>query len=390
MTSLAGFEALLRGLRVVVYGRPFYAGWGLTTDLPAFDRGRRLTLDQLVAAALILYPRYLDPLTRLPCGPEILVERLEQPELWRAGPLVRMRRLQGTPVPPPRPAPLQAAIGRCGRGRAADCAPPRPTAADLMRAPYRVIAITGASSGLGAALAISYAGPGVVLGLVARNRERLARTEAACRAAGARVESAAIDVADTAAMAAWLGEFDSAHPVELLIANAGTSAGPDPDSPGEPVAMTLRQIEVNLVGAVNTIAPLVPPLCARGRGRVVAIASVAAFRGLPYSPGYCASKAGVRAYAEALRPRLARHGVGVTAVSPGFFSSPMTDRWDGPTPFLASGERAARRIKRGIDRGVPRIDFPWPLVLGMRFCDLAPAAIGDAILRGFRFRIRDA
>jgi len=189
---------------------------------------------------------------------------------------------------------------------------------------------------------------------------------------------------------AWLEEFDSAHPVELVIANAGTSAGPDPDSPGEPVAMTLRQIEVNLVGTVNTIAPLVPPLCARGRGRVVAIASVAAFRGLPYSPGYCASKAGVRAYAEALRPRLARHGVGVTAVSPGFFSSPMTDRWDGPTPFLASGERAARRIKRGIDRGAARIDFPWPLVLGMRFCDLAPAAIGDAILRGFRFRIRDA
>jgi short-subunit dehydrogenase len=259
-----------------------------------------------------------------------------------------------------------------------------------MRAPYRVVAITGASSGLGAAMAASYAAPGIVLGLVARNRERLARTEAACRAAGARVESAAIDVVDTVAMAGWLEAFDRAHQVELLIANAGISAGPDPDSPGEPAATTLRQIEVNLVGAVNTIAPLVPSLCARGRGRVVAIASVAAFRGLPYSPGYCASKAGLRAYAEALRPRLARHGVGVTVVSPGFFASPMTDRWDGPTPFLATGERAARRIKRGIDRGASRIDFPWPLVLGMRFCDLAPAPIGDAILRGFRFRIRDA
>src|SRR5947209_19482554 len=121
-----------------------------------------------------------------------------------------------------------------------------------MRAPYRVIAITGASSGLGAALAVSYAGPGVVLGLVARNRERLARTEAACRAAGAEVESAAIDVADTAAMAAWIERFDRAHGVELLIANAGISAGPDPDSPGEPEAMTLHQIAVNLVGAVNT------------------------------------------------------------------------------------------------------------------------------------------
>jgi len=152
----------------------------------------------------------------------------------------------------------------------------------------------------------------------------------------------------------------------------------------------LRQAQVNLIGAVHTIAPLVPALCARGRGRIAAIASVAAYRGLPYSPGYCASKAGLRAYAEALRSGLAPHGVGVTVVCPGFFSSPMTDRWEGPTPFLASGEHAARRIKRGIDRGRSRIDFPWPLVLGMRFCDLAPALIGDRIMRNFRFHIRSA
>jgi short-subunit dehydrogenase len=259
-----------------------------------------------------------------------------------------------------------------------------------MRAPYRVIVITGASSGLGAALALSYAGPQTALGLLGRNRERLAATEAACRAAGATVAAAAIDVTDSRALAAWLAEFDRSHPVELLIANAGTSAGPEPEAPGEPAATTRRQIDVNLVGAVNTIAPLVPALCARGRGRIAAIASVAAYRGLPYSPGYSASKAGLRAYAEALRPSLARYGVGVTVVCPGFFSSPMTDRWEGPTPFLASGEHAARRVKRGIDRGRARVDFPWPLVCGMRFCDLAPAWIGDAILRRFRFHIRSA
>jgi capsular polysaccharide export protein len=95
LTSLAGFEALLRRRRVVVYGRPFYAGWGLTTDLAKVERGRRLALEELVAGALILYPRYLDPVTRLPCGPEVVIERLDNPELWRPGILVLARRLQG-------------------------------------------------------------------------------------------------------------------------------------------------------------------------------------------------------------------------------------------------------------------------------------------------------
>src|SRR5947209_3545580 len=121
-----------------------------------------------------------------------------------------------------------------------------------MRAPYRVVVITGASSGLGAALAQSYAGPQTALGLIGRNRERLAETAAACQAAGATVDSAAIDVADGAALAAWLEQFDRTHPVELLVANAGTSAGPDPDSPGEPTATTLRQLGTNLLGAVPT------------------------------------------------------------------------------------------------------------------------------------------
>ncbi len=95
LTSLTGFEALLRRRRVVCYGQPFYAGWGLTTDFACVDRGRRLALEELVAGALILYPRYLDPLTRLPCSPEIVIERLDDPELWRPGLLVVARRLQG-------------------------------------------------------------------------------------------------------------------------------------------------------------------------------------------------------------------------------------------------------------------------------------------------------
>ncbi len=113
LTSLTGFEALLRRRRVVVYGRPFYAGWGLTTDLVAPDRGRRLSLEELVAGALMLYPRYLDPLTRLPCPPEIVIERLGDPELWRPGFLVFTRRLQGILA---RQCNVLARLGRASHG----------------------------------------------------------------------------------------------------------------------------------------------------------------------------------------------------------------------------------------------------------------------------------
>jgi short-subunit dehydrogenase len=258
------------------------------------------------------------------------------------------------------------------------------------RAPFRTIAITGGSSGLGASLALSYAGPGMRLALVGRDPDRLAATARLCEAKGAAVTGARIDVADAAAIGSFLIRFDEAQPIDLLIANAGISAGPPPGTPSESHETTTRQVAVNLLGTVNTVAPLAPRFCARGQGRIVVVASIAAYRGMPYSPGYCASKAGVRAYGEALRPSLAACGVGVTVVCPGFFQSPMTDRWEGPTPFLFTGEQAARRVKRGIDGGRRRISFPFPLVFGMRFCDLAPAFLGDAILRHFRFRIHSA
>jgi short-subunit dehydrogenase len=259
-----------------------------------------------------------------------------------------------------------------------------------MRAPFSVVVITGASSGLGASLAKAYAGSRVALGLLGRDRQRLEKTVRACEAKGAMVKAATIDVTETSVMASWLQEFDGQHPADLLVANAGTSRGPDPGSPSEGADAVAHQVRVNLLGAVNTIEPLLPGLCSRRRGRVAVVASIAAYRGLPYSPGYCASKAGLRAYAEALRPRLEQHNIGMTVVCPGFFDSPMTDRFDGPTPFLLSSEGAARIVKRGIDRGRRRVAFPWPLVIGLQFCDFAPAFIGDAILRRYRFQIHSA
>jgi NAD(P)-dependent dehydrogenase (short-subunit alcohol dehydrogenase family) len=171
-------------------------------------------------------------------------------------------------------------------------------------------------------------------------------------------------------MKSWLGDSERQHRVDLVIANAGISAGPESESPSEGVDSALRQIRVSLGGAINTIEPLLPAMCRRGRGRIAVVASIAASRGLPNSPGYRASKAGLRADAQALRSRLAPRGVGVTVVCPGFFDSAMTDRFEGPTPFLAS---APRRRTQGQARHRSR-----------------PAAVGLSLALGLRFLRRGA
>ncbi len=251
----------------------------------------------------------------------------------------------------------------------------------------RSVVITGASSGLGAALAKAYAAPGVTLGLIGRSPARLAATAEACQAAGACVRVGTLDVAEAAPLAAWLIDLDDAAPIDLLIANAGVSAGPPPSSASEGIDIGTRQVRTNLLGVMNTVEPLLPAFVARQRGRIAVVSSMAGYRGLAYSPAYSASKAGSRAYGEALRALLAPRGIEVSVICPGFFSSPMTDRFIGPHPFRLSLERATSIVKRGLDRGKRRIVFPWPLAFGMRCADLMPAMFGDVIIRNFHFHI---
>ncbi len=254
-------------------------------------------------------------------------------------------------------------------------------------AAFKSILITGASSGLGGALARAYARPGVTLGLIGRTPEKLDKVVEACRTAGATVHAAAIDVGDAEALTAWIAEFDRAAPVDLVIANAGTSAGPLPGTAAEGLALATLQVRTNLLGVMNTIEPLLPAFVTRGKGQIAIVSSIAGYRGLPYSPAYSASKAGARAYGEAIRAMLGPRGIPVTVICPGFFDSPMTDRFKGPTPFLFSLERTATIVKRGIDAGRARVAFPSILVLGLRLADLLPAVIGDAIMRLNRFHI---
>jgi short-subunit dehydrogenase len=254
-------------------------------------------------------------------------------------------------------------------------------------APPRHVLITGASSGLGAGLARSYAAPGVTLALVGRSAPKLEAVAAHCRQAGALVHTAALDVAFAGALAPWLCAQQAAAPIDLVIANAGTSGGPAAPGVPEGLAGAARQVATNLLGCINTVEPLLPAMLGRAGGQVAVVASVAAYRGLPYSPAYSASKAGVRAYGEALRALLAPNGLAVSVVVPGFFSSPMTDRFHGATPLLRTLDQAVAVVRRGLDRRAPRIVFPHLLGLGLQAADLLPARLGDAILRRVPFRI---
>jgi short-subunit dehydrogenase len=248
---------------------------------------------------------------------------------------------------------------------------------------HRRIVLTGASGGLGAALAVRLAAPGVTLLLTGRDPARLEAAAAAARARGAAVETARADVTDAAAMAAALAAFDAAGPVDLVIANAGASSGLGPGRGPEPPAAARRMIAVNLVGAMNTVEPLLAPMIARGRGRIALVASMAALRPHPDLPAYSAAKAGLRAWGVALRGWLGPLGVGVTVVSPGFVTTPMSARHRGFKPFELPADRAADIVVRGLERGRPLIAFPWPLAL-LSWLDMRlPPRLSDRAARGF-------
>ena len=233
----------------------------------------------------------------------------------------------------------------------------------------RHVLITGASSGIGAALARRLAAPDRRLTLLGRDTARLL---AVARACAGSVETIAVDVRDAPAMTAAIeGAFATAA-VDLVIANAGISGGD---------ARTL--MAVNVQGVVNTVEPALPLLVARGGGQLALMSSLAGFRGLPNAPAYCAAKAAVRLYGEGLRGKLEKTGIRVSVVCPGFIATPLTADNPFPMPFMMSPEAAAERIVRGLAQNRARIAFPrrvyWPTLV----CSLLPQALTDPIYRRF-------
>ncbi|HLB07087.1 MAG TPA: SDR family NAD(P)-dependent oxidoreductase [Alphaproteobacteria bacterium] len=252
--------------------------------------------------------------------------------------------------------------------------------------PPRSVLISGASSGIGAALAQRYAAPDTHLFLCGRDADRLGAVAAACRAAGARVEATVLDVAVRPETERWVRDAEAAAPLDLVIANAGVSAGTS-GAPGtrgfygESTEQTRRILAVNVEGVLNTVAPALPAMQARARGHIALMSSLAAFRGLPGAAAYSASKAAVKTYGEALRLTLAPSGIAVTVICPGFVDSRITERNRFPMPLKMSAERAADLIARRLERAPARIAFPLPLYAAVWLLGALPPAVGDRLLK---------
>lgn len=248
-----------------------------------------------------------------------------------------------------------------------------------MRDPKNIL-ITGASSGIGEALALCYAAPDVTLYLSGRNEERLMDVVRQCRDQGAQAEGRVVDVTDRAGMAGWIADAEARSPLDLVIANAGISGGTAGRMTGEPIEQARFIFDVNVTGVLNTIEAALPPMIARKRGQVAIISSLSAFRGWPGAPAYSASKGAVRFYGEALRGSLKRTGVRVNVICPGFIKSRMTAANDFPMPFLMAADRAASRIRRGLEADKGRIAFPFPVHFFSWAVSVLPDRLAHAIL----------
>lgn len=237
---------------------------------------------------------------------------------------------------------------------------------------FQHVVITGASSGIGLAVAKELAAPGVRLSITGRNAERLAEAKLALEAMGAEVEASTVDVRSRQHMLDWLMWLDSLQPVDLLIANAGIASA-TADTAMKDLEALQQIFDVNVTGVIYTITPLLPAMQERGSGQIAIVSSIAGFRGMPYAPGYSASKVAVAALGEALRGRLASSGVGVSVIAPGFVRSRITDANDFPMPFFKEPDKAAKIIVKGLTRNKDLITFPWPLVLATRIMALIPS-----------------
>ena len=235
-----------------------------------------------------------------------------------------------------------------------------------MTVPRRVW-ITGASSGIGRALALAYAERGAAVAASARRADELDQLAAA---APGRITAFPVDVTDEAAMMRAAAAIEESGPLDLAVFNAGTHQPVNVEA--FDAAPFRRLMEINYMGTVNGIAAVLPRFIARRGGHLAVVSSVAGFRGLPQAAAYGPTKAALINLCEALKLDLDRHGVRISLINPGFIRTPLTDRNTFPMPFLMEAEDAAQRIVRGIERDAFEITFPRRFTFLLKLMRLLP------------------
>jgi short-subunit dehydrogenase len=243
----------------------------------------------------------------------------------------------------------------------------------------KVVLITGASSGIGEALAVEFGRRGASVGLLARRAEVLVEVARKVEAAGGRAFAVAVDVRDAGDVRAAVAKV-SEHfgRVDVLVANAGI--GEITLAHKFDIDVVTQVLSVNVLGALNSVAAVLPEMLARGSGQIVGISSLAAFRGFPGSGAYCASKAALSTFFESLRGELRPSNIYVTTIHPGFIDTPMTRGRVRQMPFLQDAERAAGQMVRAIEMRRRTYAFPWQLATIVRLLKWMPDALYDRVL----------
>jgi len=249
----------------------------------------------------------------------------------------------------------------------------------------KTVLITGASSGIGAALALEFGRRGASVGLLARREEALLEVAAKVEAAGGRALAVAVDVRDAVEVKSAVAKVSERFGrVDVLVANAGK--GELTLARAFDIEVVTQVLAVNLLGAMNSVAAVLPGMLERGSGQIVGISSLAAYRGFPGSGAYCASKAALSTFFESLRVELRPSNIYVTTIHPGFIDTPMTRGRNRKMPFLQDAERAAQLMIRAIETRRRTYAFPWQLAAIARVGRWLPAALYDRMLAGATLR----
>lgn len=250
----------------------------------------------------------------------------------------------------------------------------------------KTVFLTGASSGIGEALAIALAKKGAILGLFARREELLNELAAKCESVGGTARVFPCDVVDSSALHAATERFrDEFGHIDIMIANAGIGGNNKKTRDYDPEAVK-KLIDVNLLGAVNAIHAVLPAMLERTSGHLVGISSLAGFRGLPKSAAYSASKAGMTAFFESVRLDVAAKGVDVTIIQPGFIRTPLTAARANTMPFLMELDDAIPHFVRAIEKKKKYAAFPWQLATIVRAGKFMPSWIYDRLAGRARYR----